>query len=266
MIRAVRRYAPFGILEWQRVFQYNAWFWVEFWRSIVAMLIMTAFWKAIYAGQETLSGLALSSTLTYVVLARALGNANGSGVYWWIAQHINNGELELQLLRPVDFQFMHLWRDACGWGLGLLRSLPALLLGVLVFGAKLPQNWQAYAVFLLTFVLGGVSLFFLEFIVGCMVFYTTEVWGLSILRNGIALFFSGALIPLDLLPEGFRSVATLTPFAQALYMPISFLSGVRSPDKLLEVVALQLGTIAFMALVSRLIFARAIKSLTVQGG
>jgi ABC-2 type transport system permease protein len=266
VIRTVRRYAPFGILQVQYALAYNAWFWVELLRSVIAMLIMVAFWKAIYADQATLSGLALSSTLSYVVLARALGNANASAVYWWIAQHIGNGELELQLLRPVDFQMMHLWRDACGWGLGLLRALPALLIGVLVFGARLPTTWEAYAAFLLTFFLGAVSLYFLEFMVGCLVFYTTEVWGLSILREGIALFFSGALIPLDLLPEGFRTVATFTPFAQALYIPISFLSGVRQPDRLLEVVLLQLGTIAVLLLLSRWLFARAVKSLTVQGG
>jgi ABC-2 type transport system permease protein len=246
VIRVVGRYAPFGILQIQRAFAYSAWFWVELLRSIIAMLIMTAFWKAIYAERSELSGLALSSTLSYVILARALGNAN--------------------LLRPVDFQMSHLWRDACGWGLLLLRSLPALLIGVFAFGARLPNHWEAYAAFAITFFLGGVSLFFLEFMVGCLVFYTTHFFGLSVLREGIGLFFSGALIPLDLLPEGFRAVATFTPFAQALYMPISFLSGVRSTDKLLEVVALQMATIALLALVSRLVFARAVKSLSVQGG
>jgi ABC-2 type transport system permease protein len=266
VIRFVSRYAPFGILEWQRVFQYNAWFWVEFLRGIIAMLIMTAFWKAIYAQQPELSGLALSSTLSYVILARALGNANSSTAYWWIADHIAKGELELQFLRPVDFQTAHLWRDACGWGLGLVRSLPALLLGVLVFGARLPSQWEAYAAFLLTFFLGGVALFFFDFALSCLVFYTTHFFGLSVLREGIGLFFSGALIPLDLLPEGFGNVAALTPFAQALYMPISFLSGVRSPDKLLEVVGLQLATIGLLAVFSRWLFAQAVKSLTVQGG
>jgi ABC-2 type transport system permease protein len=266
VIRVVGRYAPFGILQIQRAFAYSAWFWVELLRSIIAMLIMTAFWKAIYAERSELSGLALSSTLSYVILARALGNANLSEVYWWIADHIGKGELELHLLRPVDFQMSHLWRDACGWGLLLLRSLPALLIGVFAFGARLPNHWEAYAAFAITFFLGGVSLFFLEFMVGCLVFYTTHFFGLSVLREGIGLFFSGALIPLDLLPEGFRTVATFTPFAQALYMPISFLSGVRSTDKLLEVMALQMATIALLALVSRLVFARAVKSLSVQGG
>jgi ABC-2 type transport system permease protein len=259
-------YSSFGILEWQGVFQYNAWFWVEMLRGIIAMIIMTAFWKAIYAETPTLEGLTLTTTLNYVILARALGNANASSVYWWVADGIAKGELELQLLRPVDFQFMHLAREFASWGLTLLRSVPALLLGIAFFGARLPSDPLAYLAFFVTFVLGGIVLYFLEFMLGCLGFYTTELWGLSVLRDGIALFFSGALIPLTLLPDAIRNIASLTPFAQALFVPISFLSGVRDPSSLGSAVLVQLLGIVVLGIVSRVVFSKAVRALTVQGG
>ncbi len=265
-MRFLNLYMPFGILEVKTVFQYNAWFWVEMLRSIIAMLIMTAFWKAIYADQSSIEGLTLTVTLNYVILARALGNANASSVFWWVASHISKGELELQLLRPVDFQLMHLFRDATGWAMNLVRSMPALLIAILFFEAKLPSDPLAYLAFLITFVLGGIVLFFLEFMFGCLGFYTTEVWGLGILREGIALFFSGALIPLNLMPEAIRAFASLTPFAQALYVPISFLSGVQSPSQLGNAILTQVCSIIVLGVLSRMLFTRAARVLTVQGG
>jgi ABC-2 type transport system permease protein len=259
-------YSSFAILEWVWVFQYNAWFWVSMLRGVIAMIIMTAFWKAVYAETPTLEGLALTTTLNYVILARALGNANVSSVYWLIAEGISRGELELQLLRPLDFQFMHLAREFAAWGLNLLRSMPALVIGIVFFAARLPGDPSAYLAFFVTFVLGGIVLYFLEFMLGCLGFYTTELWGLSVLRDGIALFFSGALIPLTLLPDAIRDIASLTPFAQALFVPISFLSGVRDPSSLGSAVLTQLLSIFVLGAISRFVFSRAVRSLTVQGG
>lgn len=270
-MRFWRIYAPFGILEWQWFFQYNAWFWVSLLRGVIGMVIMTAFWQAIYGGaaqtgQSTLEGLNLTTTLNYVILARAIGNANISSVYFMIVQGIGKGELELELLRPIDFQLMHLSRELAAWGLNFLRSLPALLIGITLFGARLPSDPLAYFAFIVTFILGGVVLYFFEFLLSCLAFYTTEAYGLSVLRDGVALFLSGALIPLSFLPGIVATMAGLTPFAQALYVPISFLSGVRDPSSLGSSVIVQLVSIAILAVISRYVFSRSVRALTVQGG
>lgn len=266
MTRLWRLYAPFGILEWQWFFQYNAWFWVSLLRGVIGMVIMTAFWQAIYRGQTTLEGLSLTTTLNYVILARAIGDANASSVYFMIVQGIGKGELELELLRPIDFQLMHLSRELAAWGLNFLRSMPALLIGVTLFGARLPSDPLAYLAFIVTFILGGVVLYYFEFLLACLAFYTTEAYGLSVLRDGVALFLSGALIPLSFLPGIVATIAGLTPFAQALYVPISFLSGVRDPSSLASSVLTQLVSIAVLAVISRYAFFRALRALTVQGG
>jgi ABC-2 type transport system permease protein len=111
-----------------------------------------------------------------------------------------------------------------------------------------------------------VLLFMLDYALGCITFYTTEVWGLGILRDGVALFLSGALIPLEFLPEGIRAIANFSPWAQALYVPISFLSGIRNPNTLPQAMLGQVFGIVILCLISRWIFSRAVRVLTVQGG
>jgi ABC-2 type transport system permease protein len=264
--RFINNYLPFGIIEWSVLFQYNIWFWVQMLRDLMAMVIMTAFWQGIYTNQSELSGIGLTTTLSYVILARSLGNANNSSVFWWLASRIRAGDIAHDLLRPVDVQLMHLVRDGCGWLLGLIRQAPVIVLGVVVFGAQLPIDPLVYLAFLITFFLGGAVLFFLEFMLGCLGFYTTEVWGLSVLRNGVALFFSGALIPLDLLPDSLQNIAKLTPFAQALYMPVSLLSGVQPLGALGSIVMTQVISIVTLMAISRLMFRYSLRTLTIQGG
>ncbi len=265
-LRLWRQYVPLANLHVQTITTYNGWFWVSIGRSVIAMLIFTSFWKAVYAGQNGLSGLNLEQTLNYVILARALGDTNSSGVFWNMAYGIRQGELELQLLRPLDFQVSHLVQDFAGWFANSLRAMPILIIGLVAFGARLPSDPMAYLAFLATFVFGGVLLFMLDYALGCITFYTTEVWGLGILRDGVALFLSGALIPLEFLPEGIRAIANFSPWAQALYVPISFLSGIRNPNTLPQAILGQLFGIVILCLISRWIFSRAVRVLTVQGG
>lgn len=266
LARSWRAYSAYAMMIPRQWLQYNTWFLVSILRSVIAMLIFTAFWRAIYGQTETLAGLALTQTLNYVILARALGDANASSVFWNIAAGLREGQLEMDLLRPMDFQLMNYVADFSGWFFGLLRSTPVLLIGILAFGAHLPTDPLAYVAFFVTFLLGGTMLYLFEYMLGCLGFYVTELWGLSVLRDGVALFFSGALIPLEMMPEAVRNVAGVLPFAQALYVPISFLSGIRPPTELPQAILAQCIGIVLMLVLSRFLFSRAVRMLTVQGG
>jgi ABC-2 type transport system permease protein len=108
--------------------------------------------------------------------------------------------------------------------------------------------------------------FCFDWLFACLAFYTTETWGLGMVRQSIGVFFSGALIPLALMPEWLRSVCQGLPFVQALYVPVSLLSGI---TPLSEAPRLWLGQLAWLAgllVASRAVFRIAIRKVTVQGG
>lgn len=80
--------------------------------------------------------------------------------------------------------------------------------------------------FILALLLGHAVLFCFDWIFGCLAFVSTEVWGLSVVREGLATFFSGSLIPLVMMPGWLRGVTEALPFAQALYAPVAILTGI----------------------------------------
>jgi ABC-2 type transport system permease protein len=73
-------------------------------------------------------------------------------------------------------------------------------------------------------------------------------------------------VPLDLMPGWLRLIALATPFAQAVYVPISLLSGLAPLADAPRLLLVQLLWLLGLAAVSRLFFGRAIRHVTVQGG
>ncbi len=90
--------------------------------------------------------------------------------------------------------------------------------------------------------------------------------GLSALRLSIGSFFSGALIPLAILPGWLQKIAEFLPFSQTISVPVSFLSGISSLADAPRIWAVQLVWLAALFILSRLIFNRAVQKITVQGG
>jgi ABC-2 type transport system permease protein len=94
----------------------------------------------------------------------------------------------------------------------------------------------------------------------------TETWGLSVVRVGAGSFFSGALVPLVMMPGWLQNVVAAMPFAQALAVPISFLSGIATLADAPRIWLIQLVWLVSMLVLSRAVFNLAVRKVTVQGG
>ena len=147
-----------------------------------------------------------------------------------------------------------------------MMRLPLALFATLFLGLRFPTTPGIWLAFAVTLLLGHAVMFCFDWILAAIVFYTTDAWGLAAARAGFALFFSGALIPLAMMPEPLRSVATVLPFSQAVYLPISVLSGLTPLSDLPRLWAAQIGYFIALLLASRLVFRRAVRVITVQGG
>jgi len=71
-------------------------------------------------------------------------------------------------------------------------------------------------------------------IVGIGAFYTTSTWGLQCFKQALMAFFSGALIPIELMPTGLEVASNLMPFKSMIYFPISIFLGNLPANELLK--------------------------------
>jgi len=115
-------------------------------------------------------------------------------------------------------------------------------------------------------VLGFTVMFFLNWFLACFTFYTTEIWGLGVLIEGMNFFLSGALVPLVMMPVWLRTIVLSIPFAQALAVPIGLLTGITPLSEAPHAWFVQILWIIGMWLLSSLFFRVAVRKITVQGG
>ena len=247
---------------------YSAWVWTEMALQIFAMLIFLYFWRAIYAnaGQATLSGLGLVQTLSYVLLARIIGPALETGMIFEFGSAIREGLIGVELLRPVDFQWRYYLNQLAFMMMQLLVRMPLVLVALLFFDLQLPTDLATWGAFAVALLLGHAVLFCFDWMYACLAFYSTETWGMGVVREAVALLFSGALLPLVMFPDWLQAITAALPFAQVIYTPIALLSGILPPSQAPALWLTQLAWAAGLLVASRLFFNFSVRKITVQGG
>jgi ABC-2 type transport system permease protein len=147
-----------------------------------------------------------------------------------------------------------------------MMRFPLAFVAWLFFGLRLPSDPVVWAAATITLLLGVAVMFCFDWILASVAFYVTDAWGLATARQGFAMFFSGMLIPLAIMPDWLRDVALILPFSQAVYLPVSVLSGLTPVVGLTRIWLMQLLYLAVLVVLSRMVFSRAMRVITVQGG
>lgn len=245
---------------------YNMWVWADFVVTLLSMIVFVYFWRAVYEGTSTLGGLALSQTITYILLARFLAPLIETRTIFFFGFMIRQGQIAVELTRPIDMQVRIMAESIAEILVFLAQRLPLILIAVLFFDMHFPTDPLLWVAFFISLFLGLLVIFLFDWIFACLAFYVTETWGLSVVRVGAGSFFSGALVPLVMMPQWLQNVAAALPFAQGIAVPISFLSGIFTWADAPHIWLTQIVWVFVLLILSRIVFSIAVRQITVQGG
>jgi ABC-2 type transport system permease protein len=266
LIRKISIYSAFAAIIPKIFLAYQAWFWVGIILNTISMAIFVFFWRAVYTQTSSIGGMDVQQTLTYILLAQVFAPVLDVFVMWEFGYNLREGGIAITLLRPVDTQASYYVQGLAQMLTLILLQVPMLLVAILLFGLRLPFDPAVWAAFLVSLLLGRTVLFFLDWILASVTFYTTEVWGLGVLVLGFSMFMNGSLIPLVMMPDRLQAVVQALPFAQTLYVPLALLTGISPLSEAPRLWLTQIAWIIGLAVASRLIFSLAVRKVTVQGG
>lgn len=270
MIQTARRhlsvYAAFFAMIPKVFMAYQLWFWIGLVLNVISMAILVFFWRAIYNETDVISGLAMNQTIAYILLAFIFSPLTRTDLIWEFGGNLREGMMIHHLLRPINFQGMNYAQNLGNLVTSLILQIPMAVVAVLVFGLRFPTDLRVWMAFLVSAVLGFTVIFFFYWFLACFTFYTTEIWGLGVLIDGMNFFLSGSLVPLIMMPEWLRTVVLSIPFAQALAVPIGLLTGITPLSEAPNAWFVQILWIIGMWLISTLFFRVAVRKITVQGG
>lgn len=244
---------------------YRAWVWLTFFSQGLMMTIFLFFWRAVYENTTQISGLSFQQTLNYILLAQVISVSVWTNVIANVGYMVREGQIGIEFLRPIDFQWAQYLGGISQLGISLLLNLPLLGLAIL-YGAQLPADLRVWIAFLISLFLGYTVIFLFDWWIAALVFYTTEVWGLMVFLTGVSTFFSGTLLPLVMMPEWLQTIAAILPFSQVVFVPIGLLSGTIPLEEAPTRWLIQLVWVIGLGIISRTCFRIASRKVTVQGG
>ncbi len=266
--RTLRLSAAFLTIVPKVFLAYGMWFWAEIVMQLFTMLVFVYFWRAIYSNsaQATISGLTLAQTLGYMLWTRILGPTLETRQIFNFGYAIREGLIAVELLRPVDYQGRSYLEQLAMTGMNLLTKLPLVVVAMVFFGLRPPASLAVWGAFALSFFLAQAVSFCFDWLYACLAFYSTETWGLGVVREAVSLLFSGALLPLAMFPDWLQRISDFLPFSKIIYTPVALLSGILPLSEAPQLWLAQISWLVGLLLASRWFFNFSVRKITVQGG
>jgi ABC-2 type transport system permease protein len=218
----------------------------------------------VFAGGTHVAGYDQSRTVTFVWVGQGLlavvllwGNAD-------FGERVRSGDVAMDLLRPVDLQAALLAEDLGRASFALLaRFTVPILIGLAFFDLTLPGTALRWAAFGLSVLLAVLVSFAIRFLLNLLAFWLLDWRGLLSLYAAISSVPAGLVIPIAFFPDWARVVIWATPFPAIMQAPIDIAIGQGAAPLLL---GYQLAWMVVLLAAGRLVLARAVRKLVIQGG
>lgn len=204
-------------------------------QPVCTALIELMLWWSIFASTQALEigGFTRDYYLAYALWAAFVARISVSWMYEFkMIEEVESGSINGLLVRPMNFFEYYLSQL---FGYKIITSAFSLLvpiIGVLIF--KLPTDFSKLPLALALILYYLVLVHCISFIISTFAFHLTRVHSFTVAKNLGLWLLSGELIPLDLLPEPWKSLVLNLPFCNAVYIPVGYLNGRVSFDLLMH--------------------------------
>ena len=228
-------------------------------------------YRALFAsstdGGNLIGGLTLDEMITYVAISWIGRSFYFNNIARELSGQIRDGEIAMQLIKPYNLQTVMMF-EVVGESIFrlLLFTLPIMIVVVPLFGIQGPPDPALYGWSFLSFSLALVIYTQFNFLLGCVAFYTKNIQGVLRAKMVAMDFLTGVLVPFTFFPEWFQTVVSWLPFQGISYIPVTIYLGKRPGAELFAGLAVQLAWSVILYALARLVWNRAVKQITVQGG
>ena len=241
--------------------------WVGLLRTFILVLVFRALWGALYGSQGSYLGVSIASITTYAVISLVINPLFSNALIMETNDRIRTGNILFDITRPLAYDNLLLYKTI---GTSLVRfftaSLPLFVIAVLVLRVSLPASPWVWLAFAGSFCLSFLIAFYIDYTVSLSGFWLTEIAGIRFAKWSLTDLLAGVYIPLWLFPTPFKEIALVLPFRGINYTPLSILAGTTPLAGVPGELGFQLFWVGALYVLSRLVFARVIRKLAVQGG
>lgn len=229
--------------------------------GVILASVMLGFYGSI---DGSVKGWSDGDTVTLIWINQSLIMVMYLWGWWDVSKTIQTGTIASDFLRPVSFYGFWLSRDLGRATVSILmRMIPTLAIGWVLFDIDLPASPLSAILFLVAVTLGVWVSFSIRLLTNLSSFWLIDHRGIGALTISVTTFLSGMAMPIDFFPEPLRTIATLLPFQAVLMAPNNVYLGKENP---LTVFAIQIFWVIALAGLCFLVLRRGERRLVVHGG
>ncbi len=183
-----------------------------------------------------------------------------------IMEDITTGNIEVLLSKPISYLLYRAWWQV---GAGVYPFVVTTIIGALALVATvgIPQTMKI-PIFLptlfLTFVGAAIVTLFVYVIVGLLAFWIEDVLPVFWIVDKAVMILGGSYLPVALFPDFMYKIALYSPFGASVFVTHTVYES--WAVIWYKLIGIQMAWILVLGLVIYLMFSRAVKNVSVNGG
>ena len=263
--RALRTDRALGRAAFRSLVAYQTSFLFGLLATTLAAVAMLYLWRSVLAA-GTVNGFDWPAMKAYLLVAFVAGSLVSSYVDYRMAGRIQQGDVAMDLVRPVDYQRSR-FAEALGFGgYELGTGLLVAAVAAAIFGGVAAPARSGVVLFAVSAVLVLPLRFGIVYVSALVVFWTRNYVGVQSARIALVTLFSGGLVPLAFFPGWLQGLAAALPFAGMASTPALLYVGRLAGADAWRAVAVQAAWTVGLWWLGRAMWRGASRQLTVHGG
>lgn len=223
----MKKYITLFHINWQNSLQYRFSLIIYILGYSLYIGVLLYLWSAIYSEGQSVGNYTLSQLTTYYLLQLMINSVIFSYISWDLIDNIKDGYFSNFLIKPLDYFIYWFTVNLSGKIIeAVFVSIAVGLISIFFQGYfSFPERIISLIYFLISVGLAIILAFEMDFCVGMITFWLTQVRTFKYMLQTLILFFAGAMLPLDLFPDYLIRVSDLLPFRYLVFFPVSIYLG-----------------------------------------
>lgn len=188
---------------------------------LLGIIVSVTVWKAIYeyTGEGLIAGFTQDQTINYMIFVLLFGMFTYTSVSNSLQDNIRKGQLNIELLKPLDYGLLRLWQNISSRLYTLvIEFIPGLIIAVIFFGFH-QFNPLMTIISIISISLAFFITYFFSLNWGLMYFKMVEAGHMEWLKNEIIRLLAGGYLPINFFPPIIQQIVKILPFQYILYVP-----------------------------------------------
>lgn len=233
----------------------------------IVMFAISFFWIAAYGGDDSVLDVSRKSMLTYTTISILMGNMLTMNVQHRIVDSVKNGNVAVDMLKPVSIYGLYLAEDIGDFVLSVFQKvIPLFIISTIMFGLPKPSSAVSLILFLISFVFAYFINWLLAALLGMCAFQTLSMGAMMAVKSYIIKLLSGSIIPLWFFPHELQVVLELLPFVSIYQLPLGIYIGKYTLDDILLRMGIQLSWVLILLIIFNTVQKKMADRVLIQGG